>query len=348
MDTISLHRSGGNGTVAKTGAKQNNNQTTTNNTTASVASSSALNKTSAGATNGNTASAEEAGEQPVANASTSITPAAGNTSVAEAPLASASEEAPAASTPAKKELNSAKKSAGSTSKLEKLNEKFNDLKYHIKGCQFAPGLTAGINSTFFAPESFKGFQFGFTGEFVFSESERLMSELKYFHRLNNNYALEDNYYKYEQAGGMYKKVLQTNSYSFSTLHSLELPLSVRYTSGKFCFFAGGNFLYTFSINTGAVSTPGPATAPTYVSAIGDDNAPKVTERDFASRFGVGYLFGASYQVSPNVFFDIRNVQTVWDNSGTAGSKYVSGQLYKNPSVQVSIGYRFGGNRSTED
>jgi len=67
------------------------------------------------------------------------------------------------------------------------------------------------------------------------------------------------------------------------------------------------------------------------------------EKDFGARFGVGYLFGASYQVAPNFTIDLRNVQTVWDNSASTGSKMISSQLYKSPSFQLSFGYRLGGN-----
>ncbi|MES2703694.1 MAG: hypothetical protein V4649_13720 [Bacteroidota bacterium] len=265
--------------------------------------------------------------------------------IEEAPATSVTEEAAPAATTTKKELNAGKKAAGSA-KLEKLTEKFNDLKYHVKGVQFAPGITAGINGTFFSPASFKGFQFGVTGEFVFSDNLSTMAELKYFHRMNNSYSLADNYNSYTEVGGQWRKQEMMNSYSFSTLHSLEMPVSVRYSSGKFSFFAGGNFLYTFGINTGAVTMPGANS--TLVATQGTDNAPKLSEADFASRFGIGYLCGASFQVSPNFSIDIRNVQTVWDNAGSAGSKTISSQLYKNPSFQFSLNYRFGNTKRGED
>ena len=242
-----------------------------------------------------------------------------------------------------KENASSKKTSGSMS-IENLSAAFNDIKYNVAGVQFAPGLTAGINGTFFGPNSFKGFQFGFTGNFIFNEKLAVMSELKYFHRINNNYYLNDNYYAYTALnGGGYSKELQLNAYSFSTLHSFELPIAIRFTEGKFNFFAGGNILYTFAINTGAASQPDPNNTTT-ASSIGSDNAPKLKEQDFNSRFGFGYLFGASYQVSPNVTIDFRNVQTIWDNSKSQGAKMISNQLYKSPSLQLSFGYRLGGNK----
>ena len=245
-----------------------------------------------------------------------------------------------------KENNAGKKTSGALS-IENLSEAFNDIKYQVAGMQFAPGLTAGINGTFFGPNSFKGFQFGFTGNFIFSNKVSLMTELKYFHRINNNYYLNDNYYTYTPiTGGGYSKELQLNAYSFSTLHSFELPVAVRFTEKKFNFFAGGNFVYTFAINTGAASQPDPSNTITSAT-IGNDNAPKLKEQDFNARFGFGYLFGISYQVSPNVNFDFRNVQTIWDNSKSSGSKMISNQLYKSPSFQLSFGYRLGGNKNKE-
>ena len=241
-----------------------------------------------------------------------------------------------------KENHTAKMGTG-TSTAEKLSATFNDIKLHVSGAQFAPGLTAGVNGTFFGPSSFKGFQFGITGNFMFGENLSVLTELKYFHRINNNYSLNDNYYTYTPvAGGQYSKELNPVSYNFSTLHSFEMPISIRYCLSHFNFFIGGNLVYSFAINTGATTITTGQNTPVLVSAPGNDNAPKIKPDDFNSRFGLGYLFGISYQLSPNVMLDFRNVQTVWNNASSQGAKIISNQLYKSPSLQVSIGYRFGG------
>jgi hypothetical protein len=247
-----------------------------------------------------------------------------------------------------KESQATKTGTGATT-IEKLTATFNDLKFHVAGAQFAPGLTAGINGTFFGPSSFKGFQFGITGNLMFGESVSILTELKYFHRINSNYSLEDNYYTYTQvAGGQYRKDLQQNSYNFSTLHSIEMPVSIRYCKSHFNFFVGANLVYTFAINTGATTALSTTNTPVLVSAPGNDNTPKIKADDFNSRFGLGYLVGLSYQVSPSIMLDFRNVQTVWDNATTPGSKTVSNQLYKSPSFQVSLGYRLGGKQKNKD
>jgi len=245
-----------------------------------------------------------------------------------------------------KEIAHVKKTTGSNS-LENLHAAFNDVKSKFTGAHFAPGLTAGINGNFFGPNNFKGFQFGFNGNFIFNDKVSVMADLKYFQRINNNYTLNDNYYTYTPAAsGGYTKELVVNPYSFSSLHNIELPVYVRYTTGNFDFFAGCNFEYSFAVNTGAYPLADPTTT-TQVSAIGADNAPKLKAQDFDSRFGMGYLVGASVQISPKVTLDFRDVQTVWDNGKSSGSKIISGQLYKTPSLQLSIGYQLGGNKGKD-
>ena len=256
--------------------------------------------------------------------------------------------ASASGTPAmgSKENTTSKQSAGGAA-LEGLSSAFNDIKYKVHGAQFAPGLTAGINGTFFGPSSFKGFEFGVTGDFIFGNDWTFSSELKYFHRINNSYSLNDNYYSYTQQGNVWSRQQMTNIYSFSTLHSIEMPLIVRYSFGKFNCYVGGNLVYTFSINEGGPQPLTVAPPPTTVAAPGNDETPKLGASDFNSRFGFGCLFGVSYKVAPNVTLDLRNVQTLWDNANSSGAKYISDQLYKSPSIQLSLGYRLGGHKAKD-
>lgn len=232
------------------------------------------------------------------------------------------------------------------STAEKLTLAFNDIKSNIRGTQFAPGVTGGINGTFFGPSGIRGFQFGVTGELIFSDNLSVKGELKYFNRMNSNdFELKDDYYTYTSNGGQYVKTQQMHTLSFATIHSLELPISVRYSSGKFSFFAGGNTVYSFGVNASESTLQAPN--PSVVTTKGNDNNPTITEGDFGSRFGLGYLFGMSYQAAPNFIIDLRNVQTVWDNAASSGSKTVSSQLYKHPSFQLSVGYRLGGKKSED-
>ena len=332
-------------TASKKGSnKSTGNKTATGNKADNKNSNSATGNDAADANTGVYASSAGTGEPATGNTAASgtvpsndpVNNAATASIVPEASL-SAAAVAPAASTPLAAETKSGIKRKKGSQMLENLSAMFNDVKYKITGIQFAPGLTAGINGTFFGPNSFRGFQFGFTGTWEIDEKWSFLTELKYYHRMNNNYAMHDTYFDKATKDSI------VSSFSFSTLHSFELPVALRYTVGHMTFFGGGNLVYTLGVNTGPDPTPYqvqsiPANAKT---------APALTEVDFASRFGVGYLFGITYNVSPNVTFDFRSVQTVWDNSKSAGGKTVSEQLYKSPSLQFSIGYRLGHNKDKE-
>ncbi len=242
--------------------------------------------------------------------------------------------------------NEKSKSKGGTGLAQSLESAINDIKYSISGTRFSAGLKGGINGTFFGPNNFKGFQMGVTGNFIFSESVNILAELQYFQRVNSGYIMNDDYYTYTQIGpNMWSRQQIQNPFSFSTLHSFELPLIVRYTKKNFNFFIGANMIYTMAVNESqGIATPG---ASTQVAAVGNDTQPNIKESDFNGRFGLGYLFGASVQLSPVMSLDIRDVQTLWDNAGTTGSKEVSSQLFRSPSFQLSLGYRFGGKKAKQ-
>ncbi len=268
-------------------------------------------------------------------ASTDITPNA-------APSAPASTPPPAENKPAV-----TKKKHG-VNMAESLSNMFNEVKYKLGGAQFGTGLTAGINGTFFGPNSFKGFQFGITGAFELDDNWSFMAELKYFHRMNNDYSMDVTYNKYRPTTGGYFKDSTMVSYSFSTLHSFELPLTMRYTAARFSFFLGGNFLYTFAVNTGGAEQLVDPNVMPVVASNTANTAPAIKESDFGARFGVGYTCGIAYRVAPNVLLDFRNVQTVWDNAKATGSQAVSNQLYKSPSLQFSLFYRLGAGKNNKD
>ncbi|PQJ12407.1 hypothetical protein CJD36_001255 [Flavipsychrobacter stenotrophus] len=327
----------GNGQSVNTYAAQNNS-------TAGVAANTTNNKQT-----GN-AGSNAAGNSVDNQVNTAVLAASANGDI-KAPsdiTPNAALSTPTAPPPVENKPAVAKKKHGSNI-AESLSNMFNEVKYKLGGAQFAPGLTAGINGTFFGPNSFKGFQFGFTGSFELDDKWSFMGELKYFHRMNNDYSMDVTYNKYRpiSSGGYYKDSTLV-SYGFSTLHSFELPITMRYTAAKFSFFLGGNFLYTLSVNTGgAEQLVDPTTLPV-VATNTANTTPSIKESDFGARFGVGYTCGMAYRVSPNVMLDFRNVQTVWDNAKVGGSQSVSSQLYKSPSLQFSLFYRLGAGKRAED
>ena len=288
------------------------------------------------------ASVEKSGPSNSAGEENDLTAKKGNTL---APNAAPPSENKAEEGSNLKEKSKLKKGGGHP--FEPLQNAFNDIKYKINGTQFAMGLTGGINGTFFGPSSFNGFHFGATANFVFSESLNVMAELKYFHRANNGYTLNDNYSVYSLSGNGYTQQTMSQPFSFSTLQSFEMPFSVRYTKGKFNFFAGANLVYSFAINE-SQDMPVAGTTQSYPGLLpGNDTTGKIKASDFDARFGVGYLFGVSVQLSQNVSLDFRDVQTFWDNAHSAGAKEISSQLYRAPSFQISLGYRFGGKKSKD-
>jgi hypothetical protein len=268
----------------------------------------------------------------------SAPPKAANVPVAATPA----EPVPAAAPEAAKPAETAKKKSGMHF-LQKLSMAFNDLKMNVSNAQVGTGLTGGINTTFFGPNSFKGFQFGGVANFVFDDKWSASAELKYFHRMNNNYAMHVTYDKYEAVAGGYMMETKDKSYSFSTLHSFELPLALRYTYKNFTVLAGANFQYAMAINPGDNEvSKDPNMLPVFATTIGPNSTPSLNgSSDFGARVGIGYLFGFNMKVAPNVNLDLRNVQTFWDNASGSGSIKVSEQLYKSPSLQFSIIYRLG-------
>lgn len=324
--------------AAKKGGSGSNNSATAANTTAS--------KSSAGANGGGYATGGAVNKPHSASGNAGDENEESTEAMSALSAAAVTPESATPAVAAEQKKEATKKSGASL--VQKLSAAFNDIKTNMAHPQFTGGIAAGINANYFGPKSFKGFQFGVTGNLAFNEQWSIMSELKYFHRLAGNTSVEDDYYTYTpMANGTYRKDKQSNSYSFSALHTLEMPVAVRYSVGNFSFYAGANLVYSFSINTGAATMPDPNATPEYVNAIGNDNAPKYTEQDFKSRFGLGYLLGFNYQVAPNTSLDLRSVQTVWDNAATTGAKAISGQLYKSPSLQLSIMYRIGRNRDKE-
>jgi hypothetical protein len=225
-----------------------------------------------------------------------------------------------------------------SSTLSNFAEMILDFRTNLGNAKFAPGITGGINSTFFAPNAINGFHLGVSGTFIISDTWSLMGELKYFNRFSGNSVINDNYVNYTAlSNGGYAKDSVQQYFKYNSLQSIELPISIQYTIGKVGMYVGGNLVYNFSIYNDFETNPNPTEI---TSQPGRSITPKYRSGDFSSRFGVGYLAGASYNITPMLRADARLVQTVWDNSSTMGGQMLSNNLYKNPSVQLSIGYTF--------
>lgn len=244
----------------------------------------------------------------------------------------------------------AKKKATGMSMADKIEEALSTTKQNINGLRFTPGLLAGVNSTF-GPNSFGGFHLGVSGEFTINNNWSLMAELRYLHQFTGNTAITDNYGTYSvPQPNTWERDSILHSFNFSTLHTIDLPISVRYKTGNFMIFLGGELVYNFSINYnesigGIHGQLNSGAEPTMPSSVAQK--PFVDNSDFVARFGAGYLFGVGYQLTPQFDISLRMMQTVWDNSKSASQKAISNDLYRNPSLQLSIGYKLNDSRKAK-
>lgn len=225
-----------------------------------------------------------------------------------------------------------------------------DAKHSLGQIQTSTGLILGINTVFLTGGMVPGIQLGATETLGISDRIAVMLELKYHQSFNRGITINDNYVRYvEQADHSYLRDSMELNYNFSTLQQFTLPVTVQYKiNDLFTVFAGGSMVYTLGITPENPETPLYDYRQTGLAnpgeAVLNASKPKVTTSDFGSRFGLGYIFGASYQVAPKISVDARMTQTFWDNAATPGAKIVSDRLYKKPGVQLSIGYNLSKER----
>jgi len=232
-----------------------------------------------------------------------------------------------------------------------LSEALRDFEYEMGKVKIYPGLIGGINKTFGSNPN-AGFQLGLTTEFVINDHISLMGELKYMQRFNGG-SIYNNYSEnVDNPNNPPIHIVTTDSFThrfnYSTLSSVELPISVRFRAGRFYVYAGGNLVYNFAINADETSLPAANYVPEVNTYYSTANWRKVTPKmdisDLGSRFGIGYLFGTSYEFTPSIMVDARLTKTFWDNAQTTGGMQISNLLYKAPSIQLSIIYRLNHQR----
>lgn len=247
---------------------------------------------------------------------------------------------------------------------ERFNLFLHNVNVAIDKARFYAGITGGFNTTVFSTNTLAGFQLGMNGLLVMNERWSMAAEFKYNHRFNGA-SINDNYSKvtnivpgnesvvngvaYREYSWDEDKVV--HYYNFTAVQTLEAPVTLRYSVGRLFGEAGINMMYGFAINAEEVERP--SNSPITVSrAFPVNNSVQenigggkhVLLSDFNSRFGLGYVLGAGYQITPALTTNFRLVQNVWDNASTDGGRKVSRNLYQTPSVQLSIGYRFSQGR----
>lgn len=213
------------------------------------------------------------------------------------------------------------------------NEVVNDVKFNISQIKFYPGISVGFNNYILKTTAFNGFHFGFAGLFTL-DNWALMTELKYFNRINSDYTINDSYV--ESAGaGLQQKV--DHFFKLSSIQSIEMPLAMRYTVNRLNIFAGFNTTYVFGVNPEEVTH---TNQPEPIQQGPFNAAPSIEIDDFNNRFGIGGLMGVSYDLLPSMQLDLRATRNVWDNKNSRGGLIVARELFRVPSFQVSFTYRF--------
>lgn len=218
--------------------------------------------------------------------------------------------------------------------------------YQLGQTKINTGIVGGLNSTF-GNYGMRGFNVGLYTNFVFNPFWSVKVEGKYVQRFNNNANTYDNdYTKYTPGtNGMFTQEEKRHFFKYSTASSLEMPIMLTYSNNSdkanhWKLFGGANLAYFFNIKaeeterttvTGSVATAPATTSP-------------MTLSDFNSRFGLGYVVGGGYQFNKQLGLDMRMTHMVSDNAKGKGAQQISKDLYKTPSLQLTLSYRFGANK----
>lgn len=216
---------------------------------------------------------------------------------------------------------------------------------------FYAAVLVGGNASFGNPGAF-GMQVGIAGLYSLSERLTLAAELKYVNHYFSNYSIEDRSVTFENissqqsgTGWLFsgQQNTTTSAYKINGFGALEMPVTLSYNLGRLSIFAGLNMAYAFPIKWSKENTFNTTnvqqTQNQNQNPFRDDVFKVDEQKDFNSRFGVGYLWGMSYDVSRKISLDARVSQIVWDNG--SGNTDAINRMFRIPTMQVSIGYFFG-------
>lgn len=246
--------------------------------------------------------------------------------------------------------------------FERLAAVMNQVKSNLQRIELYPGLMAGINASMFTPNALGGVQAGITSLFILNDYWSLMTELKYFQRYNTGSSVRDDYKQvmngtvnFTQVNGIDYKEYKwedrsiRHSFNYDVIRTFELPVMMRRSWGRAYAQGGVNLVLNSAIAVTETSDTlndilphnelRPANHDT--SPFVPNDHPLVLRSDFGPRFGIGYVLSAGFMFSPNIYVDGRITQSVWDNSKTGGAKQVAQDLLRTPSIQISVGYKFG-------
>jgi len=218
--------------------------------------------------------------------------------------------------------------------------------------KFYAAVLLGGNGFVGNPTAF-GMQFGIAGLYQLTERLTLSGELKFANHYFSNYSINDQSVTYDNVNGTQLSTMEwlfsgtqnttTSAYKVNSFSALEFPVTLSYSLGRVSVFGGVNMSYAFpvkwnksnNISTSAVSSTENQNQNPFLNSGFKLNE----QKDFGSRFGMGYVAGLSYDISRKLSFDARVTQNVWtDYNGNADAV---NKLFKMPTFQFSIGYFFG-------
>lgn len=240
-------------------------------------------------------------------------------------------------------------------KVNRFAEMVQNAKIRMGTVRFYPGVIVGANTSLAGQNSLYGFQLGATGTLSLNDKWGILTELKYVQRLRKDSKLDDNYINNLDSSvspskqKLYSYDSTQHYFNYTNVSSIELPVAIKYSLKRLNLFGGGNFVYNLGVaNVTEYSYKYSQETPAMSANINYEwvnGAPKITVTDFKSRFSIGYLIGAGYQLSPAMQLDIRLTQNVWDNAKSEGGKLISKDLYKMPSLQINMSYRFSNSKN---
>lgn len=217
---------------------------------------------------------------------------------------------------------------------------------------FYAALIFGGNTSFGNPGAF-GLQFGIAGLYQLSERLTLAAEFKYVNHYFSNYSLDDQSVTFENINSQQISGVEwlfsgsqkttTSSYKINNFGALEMPITLNYNLGRVSVFGGLNVAYAFPVKWTKENTLN--TVP--VQQVRNQNENPFLndpftideQKDFSSRFGLGYVWGLNYDFSRKVSLDARLTQILWDSN--KGNTDAIKRLFHVPTLQVSFGYYFG-------
>jgi hypothetical protein len=243
--------------------------------------------------------------------------------------------------------------------MTKLAAAIDKAKSDLARIELYPGVMGGINASLFTPNALGGIQAGITSLFILNDWWSLMTELKYYQRFNTGSSVRDDYMQVMNgtvtfSSQEYKEYdwdqrTIRHGFNYDVVRTFELPVMLRRNWGQAYAQCGLNFALSSAIAVRETSDSlndiihhnelRPATHDN--TAFVPNDHPLVLTSDFGARFGLGYVISAGYMFTPNIYVDGRITQSFWDNSKTEGAKQVARDLLRTPSIQISVGYRFG-------